>query len=130
MALAALTLERKIHRLSGDVFATLARNTLRPLGTKAAPTSSDAWPGTAIVLGCYAHPPGTPLQARSRFQCRVDERSAGGLSGMAWDGNYLWLVGDSIHVIDVSGQKPRVVHTEKSSVASLSGVVAFNRHIW
>ena len=132
MDLAALTWNGKEYiGLSGDVFTTLARNTLRVLGTKPAPTSLGclAWDGQSYWAATRIHP--TLLyKLDGDFNLVSTSEAPAACRGLAWDGNYLWLGGDSIHVIDVSGAKPRVVHTEKSSVANLSGVVAFNRHIW
>ena len=122
---------REYVGLSGDAFTTFARNTLRPLGSKPAPTSLGcvAFDGESYWAATRIHP--AQLYRLDRdFNVVATTDAPAACRGMAWDGNYLWLAGDSIHILELIDKKPRVLHTEKSPVANLKGIVAFKRHIW
>lgn len=56
-----------------------------------------------------------------------------GCQGLAWDGKLLWhadVFDDAIHTIDVSGGKARVVKKAETPLSYLSGIAAFEDHIW
>ena len=56
-----------------------------------------------------------------------------GCQGLAFDGKHLWFAdvfSDSIHVIDVSGATPQVVHSQETSLNYLSGLVVYDGEMW
>jgi hypothetical protein len=56
-----------------------------------------------------------------------------GCQGLAWDGNNLWFVdvfSDKIHVLDVSSEKPEVIHSFQTPFKYLSGVGFDGENIW
>ncbi|MBI2215260.1 MAG: hypothetical protein HYU52_16545 [Acidobacteria bacterium] len=56
-----------------------------------------------------------------------------GCQGLAWDGRYLWWVdvfSDAISIVDVSGDRPEVVHSWSGPLEYLSGVAWDGRAIW
>jgi hypothetical protein len=58
---------------------------------------------------------------------------AKGCQGMAWDGQYLWMVdvfNDSIYVLDIYGSEPAIVETIPTNFSYLSGIAFDGRDIW
>jgi hypothetical protein len=58
---------------------------------------------------------------------------AKGCQGMAWDGQYLWMVdvfNDSIYVLDIYGTDPAIVETIPTNFSYLSGIAFDGRNIW
>lgn len=56
-----------------------------------------------------------------------------GCQGLAWDGRYLWFVdvfSDSIAILDVASDPPRVVRKESAPFGYLSGVASFDGEMW
>lgn len=132
MNLTALTFNgREYIAINGDQFAVLARKTLRFLRSRPAPTSLGclAWDGESYWAATRIHP-ALLYRLDGDFNIKSTHDAPAACHGLAWDGQRLWLADGAIHVIDVSGGKPRVVHTEKTSLPNLSGIVAFNRNIW
>jgi hypothetical protein len=114
--------------ISGGAFTTHARNTLRLLASTPAPkgVTCIAWDGRSY----WAASAKSLYKLDPDFKVLATSDAPAPCHGLAWDGTYLWLADDSIHVIDVAGEKPRVLHTEKAPLANLSGVVAFKGDIW
>jgi len=61
------------------------------------------------------------------------ESPDGGCQGLAWDGINLWFVdvfSHKIHVLDVNGEKPQVIHSYKTRFNYLSGIGFDGENIW
>lgn len=125
----------------GDVFTIHDRKTLRILETRPAPPllGGLAWDGAHYWASTRKNTQTAPEEA---FFYKLDrdlkvvaqtEPPGIGCQGLAWDGARLWYVdvfSDSIKVLDVSGDAPRVIHSAGTPIGYLSGVVFHRNAIW
>jgi hypothetical protein len=61
------------------------------------------------------------------------EPPGAGCQGLAWDGINLWFVdvfSHQIHVLDVAGEKPKVIYSYKTRFNKLSGIGFDGENIW
>jgi hypothetical protein len=127
---------------SGYVFTIHDRESLNVLEHKPAPDKNLgclAFDGTSYWAATRRNTADSPepalLYKLDRDFAVVSKTPAPGVGcqGMAWDGQYLWLVdvfSDSITILDPSSEPPRVVHGKSTSVDYLSGIVSVDGEIW
>lgn len=125
----------------GDVFTVHDPKTLEVLATRPAPPflGGLAWDGSHYWASTRKNTQTSPEEAffykiDSEFQVVTRSKPPGiGCQGLAWDGERLWYVdvfSDTIKVLDVSGDEPRVVHEANAPMNYLSGVVFHQNAIW
>ena len=98
-----------------------------------------AWDGTSYWAATRKN---TQLANEEKFLYRLDrqfnvtarfEPPAGGCQGLMWDGARLWyadVFNDEIYLLDVSAEKPRLLHTASLPFSYLSGVALHDGHVW
>ncbi|MGZ8830724.1 MAG: hypothetical protein ACXW2Q_10170, partial [Thermoanaerobaculia bacterium] len=124
-----------------DVFAILDPTTLRVTATHPAPPllGGLAWDGSHYWASTRKNTPAAGEEAffykiDRDFQVVAKSKPPGiGCQGLAWDGRHLWYVdvfSDSIEVLDISSDEPRVIHEANAPMNYLSGVVFHQNAIW
>lgn len=125
----------------GEVFTIHDRKTLRVVETHPAPPllGGLAWDGAHYWASTRKNTPDADEEA---FFYKLDpgfrvvsksEPPGIGCQGLAWDGERLWYVdvfSDSITVLDVSEDEPRIIHSRATPIDYLSGVVFHRNAIW
>lgn len=126
---------------TGNVFTIHDPASLRVIDTRDAPPLLGclAWDGAHYWAATRKN---TRAAAEEAFFYKLDRdfrvvsRSkppAVGCQGLTWDGEDLWFADvfdDSIHVLDVNGAEPRIVHRQAIPFDYLSGVVEHEEAIW
>jgi hypothetical protein len=128
-------------RKTGDVFTVHEPKSMNVVSHHAAPDLLGclAWDGKSYWAAnrrntADANEPANLYQLDEDFAViATHEAPSVGCQGMAWDGARLWLVDvfdDSIYVLDVHGDAPRVVHREHSGLEYLSGILVYDDALW
>jgi hypothetical protein len=125
----------------GDVFTVHDRETLRVIDTHPAPplVGGLAWDGSHYWASTRKN---TETASEDAFFYKLDpdfqvvakNKPPGiGCQGLAWDGERVWYVdvfSDTIKVLDLSVDEPRVIHEADTPMNYLSGVVFHQNAIW
>lgn len=138
---AGITTASWFGRQTGDVFTIHDPKTMRVVRHVPAPPLLGclAWDGTGYWAATRrntrdaAEPVHLYRLDRDFGVIRKTESPAVGCQGLAWDGAHLWyadVFDDAIYILDVTGEKPRVVHRQFMNLEYLSGLVFFEDEIW
>ena len=126
---------------TGDVFTLHDPKTLQVVGTHPAPPllGGLAWDGSHYWASTRKNTETSNEEAffyKIDFEFKVVARSKPpgiGCQGLAWDGERLWYVdvfSDTIKVLSVSKEEPRVIHETETPIDYLSGVVFHQNAVW
>ncbi len=129
------------EKTTEDVFTVHDPATLQVVRRYPAPPliGCMAWDGTSYWAATRKN---TQHADEEKFLYRLDrefnvtarfEPPAGGCQGLMWDGARLWyadVFNDEVYLLDVSGDKPRLLHTASLPFTYLSGVVLHDGRVW